>query len=443
MSSNFRCENPKHGKVFVPEALVRTEMEEVEEKLRSVEERQRRQEELARLHEDTHIEKDMFRDANIESVALDPAKQEKMIQEYNRSGENKQQQGSISRPKVPANSHLHRPLSQDTRPSGNNPEAPLSTTHRPKYHVYDTLPDKPPSSSLGHHSASAGNILSHQNSQPGNIQSGEDAMLRKANVNTYEQGQEERLKEFKRQREEKREVARVVNPFGSCVDPPDNYHPENRLPPIYDNMPGAGMKQLNTNHIYDTHPDKQLSSLGHHPVNPQHPGAQQYQNTQYQAQPSSQEFDPYPNNIHPPPNNQAHGHPPHRDTPGEHHRNTPPQVNVPQEYNASVGSSNPYNLTVGSYVQLASINPNDPPRYGVIRWTGRIAGVDGQVAGMELVSIIIMPCAHTQARYTVCVCVCVHVCVCVCMCVCVYSASKSFYRLLIMFSWIPIHGFAK
>ncbi len=245
MISNFKCENPKHGKVVVPEALVRTEMEEVEEKLRSVEERQRRQEELARLHEGTHIEKDMFRDANIESVALDPAKQEKMIQEYNRDlGENKQQQGSISRPNVPANSHLHRRLSQDTRSSGNNPD-------RLKNHIYDTLPDKPPLSSLGHHSASAGNILSHQNSQSGNIQSGEEAMLRKADVNTWEmneQGQEERFKEFHRQRDEKHkmEVARVVNPSGSCVDPPDNYHPENRLPPIYDNMPGAGMKQLNT-----------------------------------------------------------------------------------------------------------------------------------------------------------------------------------------------------
>ncbi|XP_064393282.1 ubiquitin carboxyl-terminal hydrolase CYLD-like isoform X2 [Halichondria panicea] len=48
------------------------------------------------------------------------------------------------------------------------------------------------------------------------------------------------------------------------------------------------------------------------------------------------------------------------------------------------GSSNPYNLGVGSTVQVASVNPNDPPHPGVIRWTGRVAGVDGQVAGMEL-----------------------------------------------------------
>ena len=66
------------------------------------------------------------------------------------------------------------------------------------------------------------------------------------------------------------------------------------------------------------------------------------------------------------------------------HRNAPPQV--PQEYNALVGSSNPYNLAVGSTVQVATINPNDPPHYGVIRWTGSVAGVDGQVAGIELVS---------------------------------------------------------
>ncbi len=121
--------------------------------------------------------------------------------------------------------------------------------------------------------------------------------------------------------------------------------------------------------------------------NPQQPGAQQYHNVQYQQPPSGQEFGGNPNTIYPPPNNEAYGHPPDHDTPGGHHQTTPPQVS--QEFNASVGSSNPYNLGVGSNIQVASVNPNDPQHYGVIRWTGRVAGVDGQVAGIELVSIII------------------------------------------------------
>ncbi len=58
----------------------------------------------------------------------------------------------------------------------------------------------------------------------------------------------------------------------------------------------------------------------------------------------------------------------------------------PHQYNASVESSNPYNLGIGANVQVASVNPNDPQHYGVIRWTGRVAGVDCQVAGIELVS---------------------------------------------------------
>ncbi len=208
-------------------------MEEAKEKQRIVEEKQRREEELPRLHERVHNEREMLRYPNIEYV-------ERMFQEYKQKiGENKQQQGSISPPNVPANSHLHRGLLHDTLLSGNNPEAPLSTTQN---HHYDTVP------SLGHHPASAGNILSHQNSQPGNTQSGENAMLRKANVKTWEmneQTQEEMLKEFNRQREEKRkmESARVVNPFGSCIDPPDSHHSENRPPPIYDNMSRAGNKQ--------------------------------------------------------------------------------------------------------------------------------------------------------------------------------------------------------
>ncbi len=50
-----------------------------------------------------------------------------------------------------------------------------------------------------------------------------------------------------------------------------------------------------------------------------------------------------------------------------------------------VGNSNPYNLGVGSTVQLMSISPNEPPRYGVIRWIGPMSGVEGTIAGVEMV----------------------------------------------------------
>ncbi len=56
--------------------------------------------------------------------------------------------------------------------------------------------------------------------------------------------------------------------------------------------------------------------------------------------------------------------------------------------------------------------------------------------------------AHAQARYTV---VCLFVCVCLSVCVRRLlqllkdqrSASKGFYRLLVVFSWISTRGFAK
>ncbi len=53
---------------------------------------------------------------------------------------------------------------------------------------------------------------------------------------------------------------------------------------------------------------------------------------------------------------------------------------------------------------------------------------------------------RTQARYTD---GSVFVCLCVCVCRLLQllkdelSASKSFYRLLVMFTWILIRGFAK
>ncbi len=60
MASNFKCESSKHGKLIVPEELVRTEMEEIEE-------RRRRQYELVRLHERAHFdpdEKELLRDSH-------------------------------------------------------------------------------------------------------------------------------------------------------------------------------------------------------------------------------------------------------------------------------------------------------------------------------------------------------------------------------------------
>lgn len=55
---------------------------------------------------------------------------------------------------------------------------------------------------------------------------------------------------------------------------------------------------------------------------------------------------------------------------------------------AAIDNSNPYNLAVGSPVQLALADPSQPPRYGVIRWIGEIAGAEGKIAGVKLVTLI-------------------------------------------------------
>ena len=157
--------------------------------------------------------------------------------------------------------------------------------------------------------------------------------------------------------------------------------PQNTVDPDYDNW--DIVNQCQRNDLSNQLPQGNQQQAN--PVYPQQPGAQLYHNVQYQQPPPGRHFGSDANTIYIPPNNEAYGYQPHHDTPGGHHQNTPPQV--PQEYNASVESSNHYNLTVGSTVQVASVNPNDPPRYGVIRWTGRVAGVDGRVAGIELVSL--------------------------------------------------------
>ena len=69
-------------------------------------------------------------------------------------------------------------------------------------------------------------------------------------------------------------------------------------------------------------------------------------------------------------------------------------------------------------------------------------------------SFIMPRCACASEVYygSVFVCLCIDIyglCVCVCVCRLLQllkdesSASKSFYRLLVMFTWILIRGFAK
>ena len=53
------------------------------------------------------------------------------------------------------------------------------------------------------------------------------------------------------------------------------------------------------------------------------------------------------------------------------------------------GDTSSYNLLdVGSLIQLPSSNPNNPPRYGTIRWMGTPPGVEGIIAGVELVIML-------------------------------------------------------
>ena len=59
--------------------------------------------------------------------------------------------------------------------------------------------------------------------------------------------------------------------------------------------------------------------------------------------------------------------------------------NSTHQFTLNAGSSDSNNLVVGSAIQITTV-PNEPPCYGVIRWIGTVPGVQGQVAGIELVS---------------------------------------------------------
>ena len=57
-------------------------------------------------------------------------------------------------------------------------------------------------------------------------------------------------------------------------------------------------------------------------------------------------------------------------------------------------SPSSHNLEVGSPVELV-----DPPGYGTIRWIGKFPGMDQDIAGVEMVSCVVI--FYTLAHYSI------------------------------------------
>ena len=119
LGSNFKCESSKHGKVVIPEELVRTEKGGSKKNLDKSAQRK-----FSRQYKSVFdpSETAMLRDANIESVALNPAEQERMIQEY------KKESREIG----------HHRLSTTHRPTDKTPDRHASEHHPPP--IYGNMP---------------------------------------------------------------------------------------------------------------------------------------------------------------------------------------------------------------------------------------------------------------------------------------------------------------
>ncbi len=178
LHANFKCTDPRHGKVVIPEELVQTEVQAT---------LQKKQEEHDNLHLQ-QAEREMLRDANIESVALSESEQEKMIRGFNQErDEKRRQQRSTDRTNAQTSnsqnaSNLPNAFNSRKASGSHNPPAssyqgqghrvleqqpPVTPSQPPPQiapnldaHIYDTIAD----TRLGHHSGSAGNIV-RQDSQ--------------------------------------------------------------------------------------------------------------------------------------------------------------------------------------------------------------------------------------------------------------------------------------
>ena len=237
--STFKCDDPRHGKVILPESLVQLEKEVMEERNR------KKQTDLSKQHEDSHrfIQQDeqkMLRDARIESQALDPEEQEKLFREYNQQRDEQLKDRKLGSTKNRESS------SQDNVPIprqlSSQEQSKSTSAGRGKGHLYDEI------ASI-HHSNSAGNLQQQsQSNNPASSQYQDEAMLRDAKIETraLDKDEQERLfQEYKQKQDEQRKVeaAGSRNPLGSnvshlgnesSVDPPGKYRSSSST---YQNMP--------------------------------------------------------------------------------------------------------------------------------------------------------------------------------------------------------------
>ena len=130
MSSNFKCDNPKHGKIVLPEGMVLTELEVLKQKQQKV---------ASKQHEDIQqsvppnsqvqsqiedSEEAILRKAEIEITAIDRAEQEQVLKEWNlkRDEQRNTKSGSnfgasVDPPDKPAHSHQNLPHIYSVQPS--------------------------------------------------------------------------------------------------------------------------------------------------------------------------------------------------------------------------------------------------------------------------------------------------------------------------------------
>ena len=336
---HFRDPNSKHGKVVLPESLVLTETEHVANKASANKPKQlspREGQHCGGEHEEAHRsnvqsqEREMLKNAKIETQALDQDEQEKLLQGYKqqqverRRGEKSQQIAGSENERSEQEKRL-QPMSQDPgQASRNAPTTAYSSISLPRpsknNHVYEKVSD--------------------HNRQP---------------LHGQRSVQDERM------------LGHHSNSAHDLLSPQSNFSPQAQAP--QPSSPGGGYYR------------------GHGYPNQAHSPGNVYNNLPLDNPQSN--FSPQPQALQPSSPGggyyRGHGYPNQAHSPGNVYNNLP--LDNPQPTDDVKAYAPPpqghvsVNFTTNSAVQVS-----DPPRYGVIRWIGTLSGINGPIAGVELVS---------------------------------------------------------
>ena len=341
LSQYFKC-NIGNGKVVLPESFIISETEFVRSKGKSKELSASEGQYCGGEHEEAHRsnvqsqEREMLKNAKIETQALDQDKQKQLLQKYKQQQveRRREENSQIADSREFERNEQERRFQEYEQKQLEREESLQQNTGSSAYHPPSQQHMAPGSTKQPQVPVSQALGLTHRN-DPASAYSSNSLPRPSKNNRIYDQIPERNGQQLRGQRsvQDERMLGHHSNSAHDLLSQQSNLSPQPQAP-----QPSASAAQPSPGGVYHE---------GHNFPN------QNYGDNQEKS----------PDNLY-------------ANLPLDNQQPTDEwAIAPPPQGHASL------NLNVNSAVHFS-----DPPRYGVIRWMGTLSGITGQIAGVELVS---------------------------------------------------------